>query len=100
MSRKHNRTHFFKYTTAITAEKILSSCSLRWSSSVLFNDIFEHQMEFDFEFTEGEFTNAMVNKMEEIIYSSPAINLDTSRPMGKALTLQQKNHKYMIKSDN
>lgn len=96
--RTHNRTHFYKYATAATAENILSSCSMRWSSPVLFNDIFDHQMEFDFEFTEEEFINAMVNKVEEIVYSNPAIKLDTSQPIGKVLTDLQKIHKKMEKS--
>lgn len=40
-NRKHNRSSFFKYMTASTAEIVLSSRSLRWSSPLLFNDPFD-----------------------------------------------------------
>jgi hypothetical protein len=40
-NRLHDRTHFFKYVTAATAKIILANRTLRWSSPIHFNDIFD-----------------------------------------------------------
>jgi hypothetical protein len=39
--RFHNRTHFFKYTSASVAKIIFTNRTLRWSSPILFNDPFD-----------------------------------------------------------
>jgi hypothetical protein len=41
VSRVHNRTHFFKYTSASVAKIIFTNRTLRWSSPILFNDPFD-----------------------------------------------------------
>src|SRR5580692_1932007 len=40
-ARNHNRTHFFKYTSASVAKIIFTNRTLRWSSPILFNDPFD-----------------------------------------------------------
>lgn len=40
-SRRHNRSHFYKYMPAETALKVLNSARLRWSAPVCFNDPFD-----------------------------------------------------------
>lgn len=40
-TRTHNRTHFFKYTSASVSKIIFTNRTLRWSSPVLFNDPFD-----------------------------------------------------------
>ena len=39
--RTHDRSLFYKYTSAETAKIILESCSLRWSNPKVFNDPFD-----------------------------------------------------------
>ena len=39
----HDRDHFFKYSTASTALKVIENGSFRWSTPTLFNDPFDHQ---------------------------------------------------------
>jgi hypothetical protein len=48
--RKHDRDHFFKYTSATTAVKILESSAVRYSSPILFNDPFDVQSGLHFDF--------------------------------------------------
>jgi Protein of unknown function (DUF2971) len=40
-NRRHGRFCFYKYMRADTARAVLSSCALRWSSPLLFNDLFD-----------------------------------------------------------
>ncbi len=40
-NRMHERSTFYKYMSLNTAKIVLDSCSLRWSSPVLFNDPFD-----------------------------------------------------------
>lgn len=37
----HERTHFYKYVTSSTAKIILTNGTLRWSSPLIFNDLFD-----------------------------------------------------------
>jgi len=43
----HNKKYFYKYVTAEVAIKILRELKVRWSSTLLFNDPFDSQQNFD-----------------------------------------------------
>ena len=40
-NRRHDRQYFYKYVSAKTAQAILTTRTLRWSSPILFNDPFD-----------------------------------------------------------
>jgi hypothetical protein len=68
MTRKHNKDYFYKFMTIDTAKVVLETSSLRWSKPSLFNDPFDHQVSFEFPYSEKEFSNALAKKMEDVIY--------------------------------
>lgn len=93
MPRTHDRTHFYKFATFNTACKILDTCRLRWSSPLLFNDPFDHQIEFSFDFNQQEFTNAFIDEMEKIIFGPKDIQIDGRTYFGNKLKLLRENRK-------
>lgn len=68
MTRAHNRSHFYKYTSAESALTIISSLSLRWSSPLKFNDPFDHQIGFSFKFDGETLGQALYEEMERIVF--------------------------------
>jgi hypothetical protein len=75
---------FFKYASAETAEKILSTRTLRWSAPALFNDPFEFKspLEFGFEWEELQEplldeTTRLITKPEppELLEDGPTTNV-------------------------
>lgn len=66
--RTHDRSHFYKYTSADTALRVVSSHSLRWSSPIKFNDPFDHQIGFSFAFSGEELGEALNEEMEKIVF--------------------------------
>lgn len=68
LTRLHDKTHFFKYTSASTAVKIMSNCSLQWSSPLKFNDPFDHQIGFSYQFSGDDIGDAILQEMERIVF--------------------------------
>jgi len=68
MPRTHDREHFFKYVSASTAEKILSSGDLQWSAPSLFNDPFDYQSKYRFPFTEEEAEQKLIEVQERVVF--------------------------------
>lgn len=66
--RTHDRSHFYKYTSADTALRVISGHSLRWSSPLKFNDPFDHQIGFSFSFGGEELGEALHDEMEKIVF--------------------------------
>lgn len=66
--QRHDRAHFFKYTSAATAKLIIDSRKLRSSSPLLFNDPFDHQTGFTFPFTGEELAQAVVDARKRVVY--------------------------------
>jgi hypothetical protein len=63
---KHDRTHFYKYTTLETALKVISSRSFRWSSPLAFNDPFDNQAGFSFERSGDKYATATLEAMVRV----------------------------------
>ena len=70
-NRRHDRSSFFKYMSAGTARAVLTNCSLRWSSPILFNDPFDVPRELSFGITPDEFVKASGRRMRDLIERPP-----------------------------
>jgi hypothetical protein len=75
-NRLHARRSFFKYMSADVAQLVLTNCSLRWSSPVLFNDPFDVPRELSFGITVDALVQALARKMSHLIENPPD---DTTR---------------------
>ena len=81
VERTHNRNSFYKYMTAKTAEAILLSNRIRWSSPAYFNDPFDVPRELAFGLDPPDIMKAlceryiflMNNQEEDISELSPHI---------------------------
>src|SRR6478672_6262448 len=67
IQRKHERETFFKYTTAEVASIVLRTRKLRWSSPILFDDLFDSAQELRLQFDEGELFAAFVEHMARLV---------------------------------
>lgn len=70
-NRLHDRQSFFKYMPASTAQIVLTTCSLRWSSPILFNDPFDVPRELSAGVTTDELVKASGRRMHELIEHPP-----------------------------
>lgn len=84
---KHQRTHFYKYTSARTALLILRNRTFRYSSPVLFNDPFDIQTEIKFDFPIHNFPKLVMEEIEEIVLSKKHVELDEGNAWSKAIAL-------------
>lgn len=66
-NRFHNRSSFFKHTTAETAKIILATRKLRWSAPNLFNDPFDVPSEIFDEIDERELQNAFIERINSLV---------------------------------
>ncbi|MEE4251690.1 MAG: DUF2971 domain-containing protein [Alcanivoracaceae bacterium] len=48
---------------------VLENCSLRWREPKQFNDPFDHQMSFNFSYTQDQFSSAIAEEVERLVYS-------------------------------
>lgn len=70
-NRLHNRQSFYKYMSANTARAVLTNCSLRWSSPVLFNDPFDVPRELSFGVQPDEVVRAAAQRIAQLIEEPP-----------------------------
>lgn len=84
---KHDRPHFFKYTSANAARLILQNRTLKYSSPLLFNDPFDVQTEFVFDFDIDTLQGLILKEIEEIIRKKTTVNLSTDNEWAKAILL-------------
>lgn len=70
-NRLHDRESFFKYVPASTARLIVQNRSLRWSSPVLFNDVFDVPRELSFGVMPTEIVQAISGKIVSLLESPP-----------------------------
>jgi len=66
--RNHKRDYFYKFMSCGTATAVLESCSLRWREPKQFNDPFDHQMSFRFPYTQEQFSSAIAEEVERLVY--------------------------------
>lgn len=67
--RNHDRDYFYKFMPCETAAAVLENCSLRWREPKQFNDPFDHQMSFNFPYTQEQFSSAIAEEVERLVYS-------------------------------
>ena len=84
---KHDRKHFFKYTSAKTAKLILQNKTLKYSSPLLFNDPFDVQTEIFFDFKIDTLPELILQKIEEIVLERKTVNLNEDDEWAKAILL-------------
>jgi hypothetical protein len=65
--RQHSQEFFYKYTSAETAKKVLTSSKFRYSSPLIFNDPFDNHAGMHIDFDIGDFVNLFFNRLEEIV---------------------------------
>ena len=82
-NRLHDRSSFFKYSSASTARLVLENKTLRWSSPSLFNDPFDVPRELSFGITPVEINDALARRFISLIENPPE---DTSE-LGPKLRL-------------
>lgn len=85
--KRHDRDHFFKYTTTSTFHKILESKKIRYTNPKNFNDPFDVQSGFhidiDFENIEQKF----IEKMRNIILDKNEPKLIENGPLNQSIKL-------------
>lgn len=74
-TRAHERTAFFKYMPAATARVVLSSATLRWSSPLRFNDVFDTPREMALGIEASDVSAALETRLKQLVLSPPT---DTS----------------------
>ena len=84
---KHNRDRFFKYTSALTAVKVLESSTVRYSSPLLFNDPFDVQSGLHFDFDIESLPDKILARIEELMALDKKPNVSEDGPLGKAIIL-------------
>jgi Protein of unknown function (DUF2971) len=72
--RKHDRSHFYKFSSFSTAMKVLKSQSFRWSSPLKFNDPFDSQTPLTAEINESEFADVLSEAYMKAVYSDIPID--------------------------
>ncbi len=70
-NRKHDRSSFYKYIPASTAEIVLNNRTLRWTSPIEFNDPFDVPRELAVNISPAEIQKALVEMFVELIESPP-----------------------------
>lgn len=55
-----------------TARAVLENCSLRWREPKQFNDPFDHQIAFTFPYTQEQFSAAIADEVERLVYAIDA----------------------------
>jgi hypothetical protein len=66
-TRLHDRVHFFKYCKLATADRVLRTGRLRWSSPLLFNDPFDYARVLSFSFTSEELVDALIDELKVML---------------------------------
>jgi len=70
-SRRHSRSHFYKYMPAETAVKVLASRRLRWSSPTRFNDPFDVPRTLAYGFEPQHIAQAVSDLLNEYLDQPP-----------------------------
>lgn len=83
----HNEKYFYKYASIETAKNILNTRKFRYSSPLLFNDLFDVQTELTFNFDINNFHNEIVNEMIRLASSEEKIHFEEGTDFKKAIVL-------------
>jgi len=78
---------YFKYVTAEVAQLALANQTLRWSSPLSFNDIFDVPREFDLGFDIEELNEPVANELRRLLSSMQAPSLSANCPTALLVNL-------------
>jgi len=90
---KHDKTHFYKYTSAETALTILKNGTVRYRSPLLFDDPFDIQIYPNFDFDLDSLPELVMQELEDIVFSKKEVKINISDEWGKAIFLLKENVK-------
>lgn len=82
MTRTHDRNYFYKYTSLETAKKILTNKNFRYSSPLIFNDPFDHQIEMQINFSEETFVSEFIREITTILRENDPATFSPKNLMG------------------
>jgi len=83
--RNHNRTSFFKYTSAQIAQLVLKHTKLRWSAPSRFNDPFDVPVIILEDLDEGEIRNALSDRLNMLVENPQLPNPEKLNAQAKFL---------------
>lgn len=83
MSRKHDQSHFFKYSSFHTAMLVIKSRGFRWSTPIKFNDPFDNQVGFVLDSNPDVFANALTAFIERLVFSDIAPTIAPTSKLSK-----------------
>ena len=87
---KNSIKHFYKYSSAETAAKVIAARSFRWSSPLLFNDPFDHQTGFHFQYSGEALASRLLTASESAIFDGTNFNPAHRTGYGEALRAMRK----------
>jgi hypothetical protein len=85
--------------TVDTAKSILRTCSLRWSSPILFNDPFDNQVRYLLPFSQDEFVPKYKEAIKRIIFGEEAVILNSLTPLGILFSLMRSERENLTKEE-
>jgi hypothetical protein len=83
---EHDRTCFFKYTSASTAVKILESSAVLYRSPRQFNDPFDVQSGLHFDFDINSLPDKILDHIERLVSLDTKPDVPTTEPFGELVT--------------
>jgi hypothetical protein len=94
-SRKHDKSHFFKFASFDVGKLIIENKSFQWSSPLKFNDPFDTQTGFSLDINEIQFAKLITDSAIRMIYSDDQHENTELSTFAKLLLLMRKNrHKF------
>src|SRR5688500_7268901 len=93
-------SHFYKYTSARTAEIVLSNCSVRYSKPNVLNDPNDCQLALSWDFQVDEVDAAFARRFVQVINSPEAPNYREFDELTLALEILRQNRNNLLVSDD
>jgi len=78
---KHNKAHFYKYTSACSAVKILESSTFLYRSPLQFNDPFDVQSGLHFDFALDSLPDKILGRIEELVSQTNRPDVSAAEPL-------------------
>jgi len=89
-SRRHNRSHFYKYMSTEAALKVLESSCLRWSSPARFNDPFDVPRTIAHGFNSEDIIRAIADLLNHYLDEPPSDLSDFDETLATVLAVAKK----------
>lgn len=72
-TRKHDRSHFYKYASRKTALIVIQNKSFRWSTPLKFNDPFDHQIGFTIGQDIDRFAPLLLDACKRVVFDGASV---------------------------